>query len=399
MCIEILKKEDCCGCSACYNICPVNCIEMKEDTEGFTYPYVQAEKCISCGMCEKICPIMQKSVKKEEITQREVLSTYACINQLEETRRNSSSGGIFTLLAQRIIEEGGVVYGVAFAEDKTAIHIEVREEKDLYQLQGSKYMQSSKGEVYKEIKENLENGKIVLFSGTPCENAGLKSFLQKDYDKLFCVDIICHGVPSPLVWKMYLDSLGRRFGEVLRRESNPSFRSKTEGWIRYSVSIPFSHNTEYRKGLDEDLFMQTFLRNINLRPSCYQCQFKPSTNISDITLADFWGIEKIMPEMFDDKGTSLVIINSEKGQALFDFIKDKMKYKKTDYKEAVYYNKSAYQSVTMPDKRKEFFSRINEENIEELMKRLTKDTLYIRCRKRLGRIKRIILKKLETKKK
>ena len=198
--INIKDKSKCCGCSGCMNICPKNAIIMKEDKNGFKYPIVDKEKCINCGLCEKVCPILNN--KKE---QQKEIKAYACYNKNIEERLKSSSGGIFILLAKEILKRNGIVFGAAFDENFNVKHISIDNEKDIEKLMGSKYVQSNMGKVYKEVKEFLENGKYILFSGTPCQIEGLKKFLKKDYDKLYTQDIICHGVPSPKIWQMYLE--------------------------------------------------------------------------------------------------------------------------------------------------------------------------------------------------
>ncbi|MEG1947708.1 MAG: Coenzyme F420 hydrogenase/dehydrogenase, beta subunit C-terminal domain [Lachnospiraceae bacterium] len=364
--IKVIRKEMCMGCGACVFTCPRQCIVMQEDEEGFLYPEVNQENCMQCGLCEKICPIENK----RNYVSNPVVEAYAGKNKTEKIRMQSSSGGIFTLLAEEIIAEGGTVYGAAFGEDAMVSHRKAEKPEELKGLRGSKYLQSNMGKIYPEIREKLSQGERVLFTGTPCQVAGLQSYLKKSYENLYCMDIICHGVPSPKVWKKYLEALEKRLGESLSGELNPSFRAKHEGWIRYSVSIPFSHDTEYRETLDQNLYMQTFLKNISLRPSCYQCQFKPSTRISDITLADFWGIQEVCPKLFDDKGTSLIIVNSSKGQNLFTKVREKMEAVKVDYEQAILHNASAIKSVEVPPERKSFFKNLNQGNIEKRMRRV-----------------------------
>lgn len=389
MCSILNNKADCCGCGACRNVCPAGCIEMRADEEGFLYPYIRKEECLSCGLCEKTCPVLDKKSKSTTSLPCDS-KAYACISLCDKVREKSSSGGVFSLLAEEVLKEGGKVYGAAFDRDCSVYHKSVDSLEGLCELRGSKYLQSRIGTVYQEVKTDLEKHLPVLFSGTPCQIAGLKSFLQKDYGTLYLADVICHGAPSPLVWELYLKSLEKRHGASRHGESNPSFRTKAEGWIRFSVSIPFRDDTEYRCTLDRDLYMQTFLHNLDLRPSCYQCSFKPSHTISDITLADFWGIQKVMPDMFDDKGTSLVIVNTEKGEQLFKRVNSRMRCKPVDLKQAVSNNQSFEKSVRMPRQRKEFFQRLGKEDLEELMKRLTKDSLYRKFRVRLGQLRRKI---------
>lgn len=390
MSLKIEEKSDCCGCMACMNACPVSCISMEVDKEGFWYPRIDEEKCIHCNLCEAVCPISNNAISSKEISVDEV-KAYACINLAQEIREASSSGGVFSLLAEEVIKDSGKVYGAAFDEEGLVCHIGVENEEELSKLRGSKYLQSRIDECYLKIKEELEKGRKVLFSGTPCQNAGLRTFLRKDYENLYCVDFICHGVPSPSVWKKYLNYLEKYMGLPRDRESNPSFRSKKDGWIRFSISIPFSNGIEYRENLNNDLYMQTFLKDISLRPSCYECQFKPSNNISDITIADFWGIQHVLPEMFDNKGTSLVFVNSKKGEKLLKAVSEKMKWKEVDYNKAIEYNPSAYRSVKRPKRREKFFKNINCMDIEVLMKKVTKDSFYLKAKRKVISIVKKIL--------
>lgn len=326
-------------------------------------------------MCEKVCMLNQTI----NVSENEKGIAYACINMSEEERMKSSSGGVFTLLAKYVLAGDGKVYGAAFNKEWMVCHQGIDDVSDLKRVQGSKYMQSNKGHVFIRIKQDLKDGKIVLFSGTPCEVRGLKNYLGKEYENLICVDVVCHGVPSPLVWREYIAYIEKIVGKPRDRESTPSHRLKTDGWSRYSVSIPFSHDTEYRIEHDKDLYMKTFLKDIILRPSCYNCMCKPSVNISDISLADFWGIEQVLPEFYDDKGTSLVIVNSPKGNALFKEIQDKMKWQQVEYQTAVKYNPAIYKSPQLPKRKEYFFEQFGHMDIGQLMHKVSDDDLKTKC--------------------
>jgi len=381
--IEIKDKKDCCGCASCFNACPQNCISMKQDTEGFSYPVIDTEKCINCGLCTRVCPI-----KDTEQNIQENPDAYACINLDENMRLKSSSGGIFILFAKKILSKKGTVYGAAFDFDASVSHIRVDKEEELWKLLGSKYLQSSISSTYEYVKEDLYAGKTVLFSGTPCQCAGLKKYLRKEHENLYLIDFICHGVPSPAVWEEYLKALELKAGHMRDNEKVPSFRDKTKGWSHYMVKIPFQDTTPYHQKFGKDLYMKTFLKNISLRPSCYDCRFKPSTDISDITLGDFWGVMKCIPEMFDDKGTSAVLINSQKGKELLRASAEQIKLKQVTYNLIAKHNPSLYNSVQMPAIRKIFFEKFQKEDILDLMRKCTKESLIKRCVKALwGRIK------------
>lgn len=367
---EIVKnRKNCTGCHACVSRCPKGCICMITDREGFDYPYVDEDSCIDCGLCERICPILNK---EEQVR---IPKAFACINKNEAIRKESSSGGIFSLLAGYVIGQKGIVYGASFDVKNTVEHIGVTKVDDLYQLRGSKYLQSRIGDIYCEIEERLEGGEKVYFSGTPCQVEGLLHFLPKSYNNLFCQDIICHGVPSPKVWKQYLDM--RNYEHRGQTPVQINFRQKDSGWNLFELSIQY-RDSSYQCSSGKDIYMKAFLSNIDLRYSCYYCQFKGLNRSSDITLADFWGIDYVLPEMNDDKGTSLVIVNSQKGSALLQGIRDKMEYKEVDINEAVKYNPAACKSVQEPKIRKHFFKRLDRGDFKRYMTRVTAEKMQIR---------------------
>ena len=354
---KLLKKSRCCGCHACANICPSKCIAMNEDGEGFLYPSVDKEKCVDCGMCKRVCPILAKKSKTDSFK----AEAFAAYNKDEAVRLASSSGGVFSLLAQSVIDKGGVVVGAGFTEDFSVEHMLIDNKKDLSVLRKSKYMQSRIGQIYKTVQEHLESGKLVLFTGTPCQVAGLRSFLQKSYDNLICQDSVCHGVPSAKLFKAHCESL--KPGEDAHL-TGACFRDKSNSWKRYSLSLDFSDGTSYSRLFTEDGYMKAFVNNLSLRPSCYNCSFKGVNNrLSDITLADFWGIEGMCPEMDDDKGTSLVIVNTQKGREIFDSISDSVVRKRVDVKPALRWNSSAYDSAGYSPDREAF---LDFENAAEL---------------------------------
>lgn len=366
--LEINKKKDCMGCYGCFNICSQSCITMATDNEGFWYPKVNYDKCIKCGKCIDICPIINK--KTVENNPR----AYACINKNEAVRLESSSGGLFTLIAEYIIDRGGVVFGAGFNESFKVEHSFVETKTELEKYRGSKYVQSKIGNTYKQAKDFLELGKVVLFTGTPCQISGLKSFLGQTYDNLICIDIICHGVPSSKVWQKYVSYREDIAGSTARRIA---FRRKDEGWKRYSVSFLFQNNTEYRQTIDKDLYIKVFLKNICLRPSCYACEFKTLHRQSDITLADFWGIQNVLPEMDDNKGTSLIFVNSKTGQMVFEQIKDNILSKRVDINEAIKYNLLAIKSAEANLRRKKFFEELDIFTFDQLVKKYCMDSVFV----------------------
>lgn len=381
---EIKDKKDCMGCYACTSICPKNCISMMDDEEGFWYPEVDYNKCIKCDKCINVCPIINRTMVENEP------AAYACINKDDSIRMESSSGGVFTLIAEQVISEGGIVIGAEFNIDFEVEHNSVERIEDLDRLRGSKYVQSRIASMYVQVRDFLKQGKKVLFTGTPCQIGGLISYLGKPYENLICVDIVCHGVPSPAIWKKYVDFREKIAGSPTKRIA---FRRKNEGWKRYSVSFLFKNNSEYREPLNKDLFMKAFLKDVCLRPSCYACEFKTLHRQSDITLADFWGIQNMLPEMDDDKGTSLIFINSETGQTLFDEIKDKMIYKEVDIQETVKYNSAAIKPPSYNPKRDGFMEKKDILPFDRLVNKYCNDSLLTRLKRKVkSGIKRVLLK-------
>ena len=360
--MKIIEKKDCMGCYACFNICPQNAITMQEDEKGFKYPIIDKEKCIKCGLCKKVCPVINQTIIKN------TPQAYAIINKDNYVRETSSSGGCFSLIAEYIIENGGVVFGATFDENWRVKHTWIENIEKIKMFRGSKYLQSTIGDTYKRAKEFLDKGRKVLFTGTPCQIEGLKSYLRKDYDNLYTQDIICHGVPSPKVHDKYLEYQKNKFNA--KKIKRIEHRNKENGWKEYNVKIEFD-NAIYKEEHNKDLFIQAFLRDTILRDSCYNCHFKKENRMSDITLADFWGIEQVKSSMNDNKGTSLVILNSKKGNEMFDAIKDKIKFEKVNFEDAIKYNPSMIKSANMDKKREEFFKNLNNMRFDKLVQKYT----------------------------
>ncbi len=378
--LKIEKKKDCCGCGACANVCPKNCIELKSDKEGFLYPKIDKEKCVDCGLCEKVCPIANSESRSES-----VLKSYAAFSPDNELRKKSSSGGMFSLFANIILDKGGVVYGAAFDNKFLVHHVGIESKDELYKLQGSKYLQSRTENTFKEVKENLNKGRYVLYTGTACQIAGLKSFLRKDYEKLYTVDVLCHGVPSPKVWKKYLAEQEKIHGADVTKAF---FRNKDTGWKSYSVELEFSNSKKYTKTFGQEMFMKLFLQNICLRPSCHDCKFKSLERESDITIGDAWGIENHSPEMNDNMGVSVVLVHSQKGIELFDAIKENIKLKEVKKDVLLPPSADSRKSVLPHRNRKKFFEMLNNGTDFETLEKLLKPNLYTKCRRFAGKILR-----------
>lgn len=383
---KIVDFKKCSGCHACYNACPKQCISMKPDSEGFLQPVIDDSLCINCGLCKKVCPVLS------EYKGNPKGRAYACINNNEDIRQHSSSGGVFTLIAEYILNLGGVVFGAAFDEDLNVHHIEVTETDTLSKLRGSKYLQSRIGDTYKSAKAYLQDGKPVLFTGTPCQISGLYSYLGKDYENLYTQDLICHGVPSPDVWQKYLDYVKSVNCDTISKNTLPSFRDKSNGWKNYCLSIFLKNYGKLTVPPHKNLYSKAFLGNLSLRQSCYDCHSKSVERQSDITLADFWGIEKTCPEFFDDKGTSLVLVNSPKGKKLFDAVSTLMLYKEVNTDEALKYNPSAFCSVVAPKNRELFMRLANETSFDKAIKACIKTNSIKKVLRLAKRILRKVIK-------
>lgn len=386
--INISKKSECCGCHACVNVCPKNCIEMNVDYEGFWYPIVDKDKCVECNLCEKVCPVINTQSENKFNT-----IAYACKNKNKEVRLNSSSGGVFSSLCEYVISNNGIVFGAAFNENFEVEHMEATILKECIKFRGSKYVQSKIGESYKKSKRYLDEGKLVLFSGTQCQIKGLNLFLKKQYDNLITVDVICHGVPSPLVFEKYKNNLEQKYKS---KTKSIRFRDKSKGWKEFSYITNFANCKIYSQTLKEDIFMRGFLSDLYLRPSCYECKAKNFVNNSDISLADYWGVENKHKEFDDNKGVSLILINSEKGRAIFNNISMNLDIIKTDLEYAILNNPCIVKPVNYNKRRNNFFKKINstqlETNIQKNLKVNTLKKIIAKVRNVLSKLKKKVKK-------
>jgi coenzyme F420-reducing hydrogenase beta subunit len=337
---------------------------MKRDSEGFLYPVVNTDECINCNKCERVCPILTGRTENADSQQL----GYAAYSTDEEMRLKSSSGGLFSEIARVIIDRGGVVFGAAMAEDQRSVHhIEVEDLDGLEALRGSKYLQSTVGDAYRQAREYLDNGRYVLFTGTPCQICGLYAYLGKDYERLYTQDLICHGAPSPLVWEKYVEYRENKASDA----SSPKVTTRrtffrVKPWKKFSVRFEFSNRTEYLADLRSDPFMRGFLSNIYLRPSCYDCKFKTVHRQADITLADFWGIQYVFSDMDENKGTSLVLIHSDKGKELFEKIKRQIIERDVDIDTAMKFNSALICSSKKPANRDAYMNDIKTLQTEDL---------------------------------
>jgi len=344
--------EFCTGCRTCEKICPKEAITMVYDNEGFLIPKINNDKCINCTLCVKKCP------QEKEIENQGVQLVYAGVLKEKEILIKSTSGGAFMAFALMIINLKGIVYGCAFTDDFEVEHIRVDNLHDLKKLQGSKYVQSNTKNTFNQVENDLKSGKFVLYSGTPCQIAGLYSFLGKDYTNLCTIDLVCHGVPSPMMFKKYIewkeDSLG---GKI----TSYSFRYKENGYGgRYLVRV--EGNKRVKKfPIMLDPYGDAFLAGKTFRESCYKCKYANINRIADITIGDFWGIENVKTNIDIKSGVSLIIVNSEQGKKIFDLAKDRLNYYKMDLKTAKEHNECLNHPVSRPDVRTQVYNGFKEE--------------------------------------
>lgn len=367
--INITDKSQCCGCSACVQRCPKQCISMQRDAEGFLYPKVDESVCIGCGLCERVCPVIN------QYGEREPLAVYAAKNTDDTVRMQSSSGGMFTLLAEQTIEQGGVVLGARWDEEWNVRHDSVERKEDIAKLRSSKYLQSIIGDSYLKAEKYLKQGRQVMFTGTPCQIAGLKHFLRKEYENMLAVEVICHSVPSPGIWQRYLSEKLQSIGLQKSDIQQISFRDKSTGWKTYSFVIKAKSGNGYRELSGKNAFMRGFLADLYTRPSCHACPAKHLKSGSDMTLGDWWGIDSLMPEINDDCGVSAVTVNTEKGRAALKAI-DVQVYP-LSYEELVRRNPALVKSAAVPENRGEFF-KSDGKTFEEKIRKLCKKPVSLR---------------------
>lgn len=357
-------KRDCCGCGACAEICPVNAVSFVYDEEGFRYPSIDEAQCIHCQKCEEVCGFHNRNITWDAEYKPPSKPSYAVMNSDEKTRITSASGGFFMSAAETILEKGGCVYGTSWTKDWKAAEVKRAETlEDADKFRTSKYVESKIHlGTFKQIKRDLEADRWVLFTGTPCQINAVKYFLGKDYDKLICIDLICEGVPSEKVWRAYIDSHEKAHKSCVEYVN---CRDKRHGWHFCGFFVQGS-DWDYYKDKSEDSYMKLFFNYSCMRPSCYRC--KPMQNRkSDITMADLWGVEKFAPELDDNKGISLVIVQSEKGSNFLEEISDRIKIKEVSfidaYKNNVNYSRNRYMSETRLSFFKNFDSSMFDDKI------------------------------------
>lgn len=376
--INFDSTKKCCGCGACAEVCSVNAIEMKQGIEGFFYPILNYDKCIKCGKCYSVCPnIHSKSNAKK------VVKAYVARSKEENIRIESSSGGIFSHIAQLIVGRKGNVYGAGFGEKFNVTHICVNNQDSIFTIRGSKYVQSQIFSCYKQVEKDLKNEKEVLFSGTPCQVSALKAYLKKDYDNLVTVDIICHGVASPKLYEKYLRELEEKYKSKIK---GVNFRDKRTGWENYSISVRFENGKEYCKQARIDPYMTLYLSNNSLRPSCYDCAFKGEERISDITLGDAWGIQHFSPNDNDGTGVTVVFSHTEKGEKILKELTKIVSSEIKDYSKIKVYNSALVKSVAVPATRGKLFSQMDNKTVRQLCKTCNNDPLILRMKKKIKKL-------------
>lgn len=350
--MKLPKREQCTGCGGCAAVCPKDCIRMVADREGFLYPVVEESRCVDCKLCEKVCTAWEQPAVSG------VVDCLAARNKDAQIRKDSSSGGVFTALAQRVLQAGGAVCGAVYNEKFGVEHRLAFTMEELASMRGAKYTQSHAGHCFRQLKQLLAQDRPVLFVGTPCQCAALRSYIG-DHDRLLLVDMICHGVPSGSIWASYvqrrreLDADGQKIAQI-------DLREKSTGWSHYaySVRIEYGNGKIYSVSQGQDPFMKGFVENLYLRPSCAHCAFKGVQRCSDLTLGDCWGIWDLRPEFDDNKGTSLVLVQSDKGRKMWDAICEQFDWVELKEEDAIRYNPSAVRASVPHEAREAFFSRL-----------------------------------------
>lgn len=344
--IEVSEKQNCCGCTACAAICPKSCISMQEDDEGFLYPNVDENNCVNCGACERVCPI-KTPIREVTVEQK----AYLVQHRDDSIRLDSSAGGAFTAIAQVILRKGGVVFGAAYDENFQVRHIFVEQERELRKFRNSKYVQSDMGECFKQTRDFLKENRWVCFSGTPCQIEGLSKYLGKGYEKLILVDVVCHGIPSPLIWNKYLEY--QHISE--QQPDNIRFRDKFYGYKYSTMSLIRGGENVYHAGAQLDPMLRAFFSDICDRPSCYDCPFKKRYRVSDMTIWDCFSVYDFDKRMDDDKGTTRVLCHTEKAVRLMQEVSTTANCKEVSTDALVKGVKEMFESVEMNPRRTQFF--------------------------------------------
>lgn len=360
--IDTVVERRCTACSSCQNICPVSAIKLTADEEGFSYPTVDYKKCVNCRICLTHCPVLTP-LESERTPQPDV---YAAWNIDQAVRMESTSGGVFSALARAIIEQGGYIVGAEYDADFQVHHTIINTLESVPRQRQSKYAQSDLGNTFQKVKALLEEQNLVLFCGTPCQSAGLQKYLGKSYERLFCCDFICRGVISPKVYRKFLEDMRPEKSTTLQKVH---FKNKDYGWNRFSTKLIFTNGDIYQKDRDEDYYMCGYLKhNLYLRSCCHKCAYKTFPRVSDLSLGDFWGIRNYDPELDNEMGTSVILVNSEKGRTLFDWARKYLELNQRTLEEVITGNSCLLTSAPEGQFRSFFFDNISKYNFAELIK-------------------------------
>ena len=390
--IDNIKKDLCTGCDACYNICLENCITMVDDELGFRYPNVDYDKCTKCKQCIQTCPSLIKTYRDDKW---DVPKIFAAWSLNEDLRRTSTSGGIFSELAKKVISNNGLVVGARYNGDHFVEHYITDNLEGVEELKQSKYVQSNIGEIFQLIKDKLEEGNKLAFCGSPCQVAGLLNFLKKPYKNLITFDFVCRGTNSPKAYKKYLEMLKNKYKSDIKKVW---FKNKSYGWNRFSTKIEFNNGKNYIKDRYHDLYMRGYIEeNLYMRSCCFDCKYKDFPRIADITLADFWGVGKSNPTLDPDKGTSLVMINSNKGLDLFNKIADNIFIQESHLNVALPNNVSIVKSAARNEDSNKFLAMLDSEPFDVCFKKYAKNTgikrLKSSFRRKASRLKKQVIGK------
>lgn len=369
-----VNKKDCYGCGACEQICPKGCIEMHSDHEGFKYPVIDETKCIGCNACMSVCQIHTEGNRPQE-----PLQIFAIKNRNRQLQRNSSSGGFIYNVAEYIIKLGGVVVEARFDKDQQIVsHTIINSLDPNYKYRGSKYCQSELGEIYKSVLIRLKKRQKVLFIGTPCQVSGLKLFIRKDFDNLYTIDLICHGVGSPLIFRDYISLIENRYRS---RINDVNMRYKLDGWMNSKTILSLDDGKEICNTLESELYIRLYFSNYINRPSCYYCKYASSSRCGDLTAGDYWGIKKYNLSFYDDNGCSLVMANTPKGQLLYDQLKESFIAEETDMASCVQPQLLAPQCA--PNDRTDYWSNYYNKGFRYILKKYLKYTRLSNIKKKI----------------
>ena len=386
--MEKVKKENsqCSGCGCCEKCCPVNAISMEYE-DGFLYPFIDKDKCINCGKCLKVCPFTKKFFDE---TSKKPLKVIGLINKDVDVLKTSTSGGAFSLFSNYILSKKGIIYGVSYNDKWEVVHVsaDTKEKRDL--LKGSKYVQSTLNNTFVDIKRELEDGRLVMFAGTPCQCSGLKNYLGKDYSNLIICDIVCHGVPSPVIFSEYIKYIQKKRKSKI---TSYNFRDKNISWAGANITVKYENGKCFTNSIDEEIFSKLYFNHIITRPSCHVCNYTNVKRIADLTIGDFWGIKEKHPDFYNKNGVSLVLLNSDKAIKMFTEIKEECNYIESNTEECL--QPQLIKPIEKATCQDDFWREYNKYGIEYVMKKYTSIGLKNRIKAYIKKPLKIIYKKIK----